>query len=450
MIRRCEILRGCALPLLLALSGCGGGSGAAAPTMTDFTLSVAVTGGGTVTSSPAGISCPGACTASFAAGSTVTLSAAAANSNTFSSWGGACASAATATTCAVSLSQSSSATAAFAAPASKPVLVGLVTMGDESWIDVPGEYPQNRLLEVNAHPQVYKAAVIEATWSQLEPQPQTYDDSVIDTALQAIQTYNATYPATPIVAKLRIFAGVHTPSWVLQQVGSVSIVDPNSGATVTLPQFWTSAYSQLWTQLQNHLASVYDSNPLIGEVAISVCSSITAEPFVVPGNAIPALQAAGYTAAQMQQCLSGAASDYSAWKLTPLDYTINPTLDGSSPGSTPFSTQVAEAFRQALGTRAVVANHDLNDPIASQDAQLYSEFQSLYAAAQGTAPPNVSPLEFQTAGPTVDWSTVVPFAISTYHPTEIEIWNTTAVQGGAAPITLGELQQWAGLLTSAN
>src|SRR5207245_6613458 len=58
-----------------------------------FTLSVAKSGSGsgTVTSSPAGISCGATCSASYNSGTTVTLTATAAGGSTFSGWsGGGC------------------------------------------------------------------------------------------------------------------------------------------------------------------------------------------------------------------------------------------------------------------------------------------------------------------------------------------------------------------------
>lgn len=48
-------------------------------------------GGGRITSTPAGIDCPGACSAVFAMGTKVTLSAAPDGSSVFRGWGGACA-----------------------------------------------------------------------------------------------------------------------------------------------------------------------------------------------------------------------------------------------------------------------------------------------------------------------------------------------------------------------
>lgn len=58
----------------------------------DVQLQVTVSGTGTVASSPAGISCPQTCTASFPAGTKLVLTAAAGedNNSTFAGWGGAC------------------------------------------------------------------------------------------------------------------------------------------------------------------------------------------------------------------------------------------------------------------------------------------------------------------------------------------------------------------------
>ena len=54
------------------------------------TVTLAGTGLGTVASTPAGISCPGTCTASFAPNSVVTLTETAGTNSAFGGWGGAC------------------------------------------------------------------------------------------------------------------------------------------------------------------------------------------------------------------------------------------------------------------------------------------------------------------------------------------------------------------------
>jgi subtilisin family serine protease len=82
------------------------------------TLTVAKTGSGsgTVTSSPSGINCGSACSAAFAAGSSVTLTATPASNSTFAGWSGAC----TGTgTCSVTMSADMSVTATFTKKATK-------------------------------------------------------------------------------------------------------------------------------------------------------------------------------------------------------------------------------------------------------------------------------------------------------------------------------------------
>ena len=321
----------------------------------------------------------------------------------------------------------------------KPILKGLVTMGSST---APGAVPANAFAELNAHAGVYSAAVIDLYWSQLEPSQGVFDDSAITSALAGIAAYNAQYPSTPVVGKLRIFMGVGTPAWVIAATGSVTIT--TSKGTGTIGEFWTPAYDALWQALQDHLAAEYDMNAAIGEVAITSCSSLTGEPFILPQSpaSVEALHAAGYTDALGMTCLSHAPADYAAWKVTPLDYTFNVFSEidtGKTVANSAFPTQEMATFRAALGTRGVVANHGLQSTLTANALALYPEFTALYdqAVAAGT----VSPLEFQTYSPTVDWPSTIALGL-TYHPTEIEIWDTQAA-GGQAPLTLAQLQGWA-------
>ena len=79
-----------------------------------FTLSVSVSGSGTLTSSPAGISCPSTCSANYASGTGVTLSAAPAAGWLINSWGGACSGNGTNATCNVTMNAAESASVTFA------------------------------------------------------------------------------------------------------------------------------------------------------------------------------------------------------------------------------------------------------------------------------------------------------------------------------------------------
>ncbi|HET7729058.1 MAG TPA: hypothetical protein VFK48_03400 [Usitatibacter sp.] len=82
------------------------------PTATSYNLTVVGTGSGTgtVTSSPSAINCGSTCTASFAAGSSVSLTATPASGSTFSGWSGACSGTGS---CTVAMSAAQSVTATF-------------------------------------------------------------------------------------------------------------------------------------------------------------------------------------------------------------------------------------------------------------------------------------------------------------------------------------------------
>jgi uncharacterized repeat protein (TIGR02543 family) len=79
-------------------------------TLIQYTLTVSKTGSGTVTSSPAGISCGATCSASYASGTSVTLTASAATGYSFTGWSGACSGTGT---CTVSMTTNRNATANF-------------------------------------------------------------------------------------------------------------------------------------------------------------------------------------------------------------------------------------------------------------------------------------------------------------------------------------------------
>ena len=115
-----------ALACTFVLTACGGTS-STTPPPNNFQLTVAVTGTGTVTSSPAGIHCPTTCTASFTAGTSVTLAASASSGSKFSGFSGGC----SGTSCQITVSgdQSVSATFATASPDSAQVTVAVSGQG---------------------------------------------------------------------------------------------------------------------------------------------------------------------------------------------------------------------------------------------------------------------------------------------------------------------------------
>lgn len=86
--------------------------GFAATAQYDFDVTRTGSGSGTVTSSPAGIACGTACSASFASGTMVTLTPSPDSASTFVGWGGACSGAGT---CSVTVGSVTGVTATFGA-----------------------------------------------------------------------------------------------------------------------------------------------------------------------------------------------------------------------------------------------------------------------------------------------------------------------------------------------
>ena len=85
---------------------------AVAPQTFALTVSKAGTGSGGVSSTPAGLACGATCTANFASGSSVTLTAAPLSGSSFTGWGGACSG--SGSTCTVTMSAAQNVTASFA------------------------------------------------------------------------------------------------------------------------------------------------------------------------------------------------------------------------------------------------------------------------------------------------------------------------------------------------
>jgi CARDB/Divergent InlB B-repeat domain len=97
-----------------------------------LTVNRAGNGSGTVTSSPAGISCGSDCTQSFASGTRVTLTASAASGSRFAGWSGTACSG-TATACTVVMNAAATVTATFTSTATRPDLAVTALSMPSTW-----------------------------------------------------------------------------------------------------------------------------------------------------------------------------------------------------------------------------------------------------------------------------------------------------------------------------
>jgi len=113
------------------------GGGTSTPTTYALTVTRTGAGSGTVTSSPAGVNCGSTCSASFASGTVVTLTATPASGSTFDGWSGACTGAAT---CTVTMSAARTVTASFGTTTAPPSSIAVNAGGAASGSFVADAY----------------------------------------------------------------------------------------------------------------------------------------------------------------------------------------------------------------------------------------------------------------------------------------------------------------------
>jgi hypothetical protein len=300
-------------------------------------------------------------------------------------------------------------------PAIKPALIGLISTGIPVAQSSTATADDTLALFKNTAGQdltgIFGGLVIQVAWADLEPTqppvngPVTLNTQIIETALSAVSTYNAKVANNRrIGVRLRVFAGCSSgksdaPAWAMSPAngGSVTISayysktadgKPDYEACTT-GRFWdpTSGYAAAWRQFQTALAAQYDSNAMIQEVAVTSCTSFSAEPFFLPythkidakmpklDTTTMVLTAANYNVASYQQCLEDAVEDYAAWQTTRLEFTFNP-FSGvfSTPNDVAFSERVMRGCRQTAPQRCILSNHDLDTdpPSASTILPIYA------------------------------------------------------------------------------
>lgn len=115
--------------------------------------------------------------------------------------------------------------------------------------------------------------VIRTFWSTVQPAPDRFDWSLIDSQIQA-----ASASGKKVI--LVVLPGAFTPQWALQGVQSAQfVVDYGfmQGTTVTLPMPWDSTYLNRWFAFVHVLGQRYDSNPVVVNVPAAGPTSISEE-----------------------------------------------------------------------------------------------------------------------------------------------------------------------------
>ncbi len=166
--------------------------------------------------------------------------------------------------------------------ASKDRATGFYTRGDVS--KAPGErngYDNPNIADITK-PTNWASnvdgIVAQLEWSALQPdapsnsnEPAALDSSWIDDAIEDVEEWNSVSGHNQLGIKLRIFAGIYTPAWVKNEVGSSTLDFDGTNFDGDFPHFWKNSFKTRYKELHHLLAAKYDSEPLIKEIAISAC-----------------------------------------------------------------------------------------------------------------------------------------------------------------------------------
>ena len=327
----------------------------------------------------------------------------------------------------------------------KALIVGLVDKGSEAQYHQGVPYPVVDLTDVAGQSPAFSGIVVNQTWSQLEPSQGHFDFSTLDASLAAVSAYNTQHPTAPLAVRLRVFGAYAAPSWAKTLDGAPITVPANlpSNTGGTLGQWWKPGYRSAWAGLQQALASRYDTNSVLHEVAVSSCSSLTAEPFVIGSEVVALAEADGWTPSAQQACLDGALADYSPWAHTAIYYPMNPLAGNQT--ITDEVMQRCATSQAAGGPTCILANNTLSPVSATigASAPTYAEINHLWTANGST-----NPIAFQMNGP--DSSTycgAIGVAVS-YHARSVELWPASPGQPGFTAVPTSTLVAWSNALRS--
>ena len=135
----------------------------------------------------------------------------------------------------------------------KPAQLGLVDMGDIRFYDDPTYYPPSfNTSDLTSYTGSFSEMVLNVAWQQLQPAQGQLNTSVIDSALAAVNSYNA-QNGTNLGIKLRVWGGYQAPEWAKTIDGpAVTItgqatVDPYIYSARTIGRYWTADYIEAWS-----------------------------------------------------------------------------------------------------------------------------------------------------------------------------------------------------------
>lgn len=282
----------------------------------------------------------------------------------------------------------------------KPVVAGL--------IDFNGEPPAQHVSAVSGW-------VLNLSWRSLEPSgPALAPNNPIDQAISAVDRLDAANPGRTFHIKVRVIwaqPGQSVPEWVLNAGGGPVTISQPPRAPEEIPRFWNAGVGQAYDQLMGALAARYDRAPEVGDVAISRCDTVYAEPMVRQNNipsSVQALLDAGYTSSLDDACQHQQIDAMKVWKHTHVSISLSayqridaPKAPGHAGISGALDYQYAESIAQycrtTLGSQCVLGNNELGRPTFDGyspqiDSPVYQDFVKFGRPIYFQAETNVSKL----------------------------------------------------------
>ncbi len=317
----------------------------------------------------------------------------------------------------------------------KPLISGLIDKGSEASYHALQPYPVTDPASngdtLAASSPAFGGLVVNQTWLQLEPSEGSFDFTVLDASLAAVETYNAAHPDAPLGVRLRVFGAYAAPAWAKMLDGG-PIATSDSGTPATVGHWWGPTYRMAWAALQTALAARYDDDATLREVAVSSCAASTAEPMVIDTDTLNAAQSAGYTTDQEHDCLTGAFTDYAGWKRTALYFPLNSVAGDST--IAPDILQHCASSASAGGPLCILANNALDADVTDSSSRLAPLYAAIGAAAQANP---TTPIAFQMNGPDPStWCGAIAVAVD-HHARSVELWPN-----GFASLPTATLESW--------
>jgi hypothetical protein len=240
------------------------------------------------------------------------------------------------------------------------------------------------------------AFVVDVPWRDLQPvrDGAIAANNAIDHAIRDVRALNSR-TGQDVAIKLRVRAGVDAPDWAKQLGGSpIAVSDAQDGVGGTIGAFWIKAFGAAYADLQAKLAERYDLVVEIGEVSITRCTTVYAEPFVRnirDPESVAQLMARGFDTDSDLTCLFDQIDAHLVWDTTRSSLALNPYQAIKPSGETSIdpsvTSRVMDYCRLVLEDRCVLGNNSIRwPPLEGRMEDMYAEIESFGA-----------PITYQTA-----------------------------------------------------